>query len=137
MPGFIPDASATLPWCFEDEATPSTESLLNRAATGERIVVPTHWPLEVTNGLLMAVRRGRVPRDKVRRFIEDLQSLSIHIEPPLPPNLWIRVLEMAELHRLTAYDAAYLELAQRTGLPLATLDEELHRAADTARVQLL
>jgi predicted nucleic acid-binding protein len=85
----------------------------------------------------MAVRRGRVPRDKVRRFIEDLRSLSIHIEPPLPPNLWIRVLEMAELHRLTAYDAAYLELAQRTGLSLATLDEELHRAADTAGVQLL
>ncbi len=89
MAGFIPDASATLPWCFEDEATPWTESLLNRLASGERLILPAHWPVEVSNGLVMAVRRGRVSRDKVRRFIEDLQSLSLHVEPPLSPNLWI------------------------------------------------
>ena len=102
MSGFISDASATLPWCFEDEATEWTESLLNRLADGERIVVPTHWPLEVSNGLVMAVRRGRVSREKVLRFIEDLQALSLHIEPPLSPNFWIGVLETAERYRLTA-----------------------------------
>jgi len=137
MSGFIPDASATLPWCFEDEATPWTESLLNRLADGERIVVPAHWPLEVTNGLLMAGRRGRVPPEKVRRFIEDLQALSIQVEPPLSPIFWPRVLELAEQYRLTAYDAAYLELAQRTGLPLATLDKELQTAAGVAGAPLL
>jgi predicted nucleic acid-binding protein len=137
MPGFIPDASATLPWCFEDEATAWTEALLNRLAGGERIVVPAHWPLEVTNGLLMAVRRGRGLRDRVWRFIDDLQGLSLHIEPPLSTMFWAGVLELAEQYRLTAYDAAYLELAQRTGLPLATLDEELQTAAATAGVPLL
>jgi predicted nucleic acid-binding protein len=132
MAGFIPDASAALPWCFEDEATPWTESLLNRLAVGERIVVPAHWPLEVTNGLLMAIRRGRVTGEKVRRFIEDLKGLALRIEPPLSPMFWPGVLETAEQHRLTAYDAAYLELARRTGLPLATLDGDLQTAAATA-----
>ena len=137
MSGFIPDASATLPWCFEDEATPWTESLLNRIAGGERMIVPAHWPLEVTHELLMAVRRGRVPREKVHRFIEDLQGLSLHVEPPLSPIFWPGVLGFAEQYRLTAYDAAYLELAQRTGLPLATLDEALLTAANKAGVRLL
>ena len=137
MAGFIPDASAALPWCFEDEASQWTEALLNRLAGGEQIIVPAHWPLEVTNGLLMAVRRGRVTGEKVRRFIEDLHALSLVIEPPLSPGFWPRVLDIAEQHRLTAYDAAYLELAQRAGLPLATLDEDLHKAAATVGVQLL
>src|SRR5688500_2699776 len=134
MPDFIPDASAALPWCFEDEATPWTESLLNRLAGGEQILVPAHWPLEVTNGLLMAMRRGRVTGEKVRRFIDDLQALSLHIEPPLSPMFWPGVLEMAEQHRLTAYDAAYLDLAQRTGLPLATLDEDLQTDRKSTRL---
>jgi hypothetical protein len=57
---FVIDASATLPWRFEDEATPWTEALLDRIEGGEEVVVPAHWPLEVMNGLLMAVRRGRI-----------------------------------------------------------------------------
>jgi predicted nucleic acid-binding protein len=137
MAGFIPDASAALSWCFEDEASHWTESLLNRLAGGEQIIVPAHWPLEVTNGLLMAGRRGRVTGEKVRRFIEDLHGLTLVIEPPLSPEFWPRVLDIAEQHRLTAYDAAYLELAQRVRLPLATLDEDLHKASAMVGVQLL
>ena|ERR1039458_2505867 len=68
MPGFVADASATLPWCFEEEATPATEALLERLRAGEPAVVPAHWPTEVMNGLIMAVRRGREPA--ARRFLE-------------------------------------------------------------------
>ena len=129
MPGFVIDASATLPWRFEDEATPWTEALLDRAQDGEEIRVPAHWPLEVANTLLMARRSGRVTADQVSEFIDDLAVLPIRIEPPSDPAEWPVILALAEAHRLTADDAAYLELAQRTGLPLATLDGDLRKAA--------
>ena len=85
----------------------------------------------------MAVRRGRVTADKVRGFLGNFEALSLVIEPALSPEFWPRVLELGQEYRLTAYDAAYLELAQRTGLPLATLDEDLKSAAATVEVQLL
>jgi predicted nucleic acid-binding protein len=137
MAGFVPDASVTLPWCFEDEATPWTETLLDRIAGGESVTVPAHWPLEVGNALLVAIRRGRVTAEQVYEFIYDLDALPIRIEPASPPGSWHTVLALAQKHRLTAYDAAYLELAQRSQLPLATLDGDLRRAAETAGVPLL
>jgi hypothetical protein len=88
MPGFVIDASATLPWRFEDEATPWTEALLERVEGGEEVRVPAHWPLEVTNTLLMARRSGRVTADQVTEFIEDLAALPIRIEPPSDPAQW-------------------------------------------------
>src|ERR1039458_2210255 len=69
MPGFVPDASATLPWRFEDEATPWTEALLDRIQGGEEVRVPAHWPLEVANALLIARRRGRVTAGQISEFI--------------------------------------------------------------------
>ena len=137
MPGFVPDASATLPWRFEDEATEWTEALLERLQGGEEVRVPAHWPLEVANALLTACRRGRVTAIQVSEFIEDLGALPILLEPPGSPAQWPAILALAERHRLTAYDAAYLELAQRAGLPLATLDEDLQRAARAEGVALL
>ena len=137
MPGFIADASATLPWCFADEATPWTEGLLDRLQGGEEMVVPAHWPMEVMNGLIMAVRRKRIDLDRVARFATDLASLTIRIEPPCAAALWHTVLGMANQHDLTVYDAAYLELALRAGLPLATLDGDLQRAARSEGVTLL
>jgi predicted nucleic acid-binding protein len=129
VPGFVIDASATLPWRFEDEATPWTEALLDRVQAGEEVRVPAHWPFEVANTLLIARRRGRVTAGQVSEFIEDLSSLPIRFEPPSAPAQWPAILTLAETHRLTIYDAAYLELAQRTGLPLATLDADLRKAA--------
>lgn len=137
MPGFIPDASATLPWRFEDEATPWTESLLERILGGEAVSVPAHWPLEVANALLMAQRRGRVTADQIDEFIDDLAALPIVLEEPRRPSEWREVLGLAEKHRLTAYDAAYLDLAKRTGLPLASLDGALRRAARAEGVELV
>ena len=113
MPGFIPDASVTLPWCFPDEGTPWTESLLNRLAVGESAVVPAHWATEVMNGLLMATRRGRIGLAEVVDFVGILNDLLLDIEPPRLPASWPALLALAQKHRLTAYDAAYLELAQR------------------------
>ena len=68
MPGFVIDASATLPCCFAEEATPWTEGLLDRLQGGEEVRVPAHWPIEVMNGLIMAVRRKRIDLDRVARF---------------------------------------------------------------------
>jgi len=134
---FVVDASATLPWRFEDEATPWTETLLDRLEGGEEVHVPAHWPLEVVNALLVARRRGRVTAEQLREFMEDLDGLPVRIAPPSAPAEWPAIAALAELHRLTAYDAAYLELAQRTGLPLATLDEDLRNAAQAAGLELV
>lgn len=137
MSGFVADASAALPWCFIDEATPWTEDLLDRLQNREEVCVPAHWPIEVMNGLLMAVRRKRIDLDRVTRFAGDLASLPIRIEPPYAPALWNLIVQVAAKHKLTIYDAAYLELAQRTGLPLATLDNDLRKAAQAEGVPLL
>ena len=77
MPGFILDASVTLR--FEDEATVWTEALLNRVARREEVIVPAHWALEVANGLLTALRRGRVTAGQVQEFCEDLAAFPIRI----------------------------------------------------------
>lgn len=131
------DASATLPWCFEDEATPATDALLERLRAGEPAVVPAHWPTEVMNGLLMAVRRSRIDLDRVARFARALAVLPIRIEPPQSPAAWDAVIRVATDHQLTVYDAAYLELAARPHLPLATLDGDLRKAALAAGVALV
>ena len=137
MAGFVADASATLPWCFEEEATPATEALLERLRAGEPAVVPAHWSTEVMNGLIMAVRRGRIDLERVARFARDLAALPISIEPAYVPATWDAVIRVATRHQLTVYDAAYLELAERTGLPLATLDGDLRKAALAASVVLV
>ena len=129
MPGFVLDASATLPWCFADEATQWTEGLPDRLQAGEEVRVPAHCPIEVMNGLLMAVGRKRVDLDRVARFAGDLAALPIRIEPPHEPNAWIAVIQVAAKHNLTIYDAAYIELARGIGSPLATLDRDLRKAA--------
>jgi predicted nucleic acid-binding protein len=125
---FVIDASATLPWRFADEATSWTEALLDRAEAGEEILVPAHWPLEVANGLLVAQRKGRVTDAQVGEFLEDLAALPIRVIPTAAAQM-PAILSLAKQYRLTAYDAAYLDLAHRAGLPLATLDGDLRKAA--------
>lgn len=95
MPGFVIDASATLPWCFADESTLWTEALLDRLQSGEEVFVPAHWPTEVMNGLAMAARRNRIGLDRVARFVSDLSSLAIRIEPPHAPAAWSAVIGVA------------------------------------------
>ena len=92
---FVADASVTLPWCFEDEATSWTEGLLSRVGSGESIVVPAHWATEVINGLLTAVRRNRITRNKAQEFIEDLRDLPIEMDHSLEVASWTSLLELA------------------------------------------
>lgn len=134
---FVADASVTLPWCFRDEATPWTESLLNRLDSGDMIEVPAHRIVEVADGLLMAERRKRIPPGRAASFLDQLALLPIVVRPPLTVTQTKETLTLAEHHRLTFYDACYLHLASTRSLSLATLDSELLRASATDGVQLL
>jgi predicted nucleic acid-binding protein len=136
MSVFVPDASATLAWCFKDESSDWTRALLARFKAGDTAVVPQHWPVEVANSILVAVRRGRVAQDKTARLFEDLLSLPIRLDSARHETTFRQVFACAEKYGLTVYDAAYLELAIREGLALATLDSELQNAARSAGVSL-
>jgi predicted nucleic acid-binding protein len=137
MAVFVIDASATLPWCLKDEESAWTIGLLRRLGTGDRILVPAHWPTEVSNGLLMATRRKRIPVGRSALFWDELAFLPIAVEAPLSPAQAKSVLVLCDRHGLTAYDAAYLELAMRIASPLATLDDALRRAAPSEGVSLI
>lgn len=104
---------------------------------GDRIVVPAHWSTEVSNGLLVALRRNRLKAGQPALFWDELARLPIEAEPGLTAVQAKVVLALSEKHRLTVYDGAYLELAQRRQLPLATLDLELRRAAQAEGVAVL
>ncbi len=136
MARLVPDASATLTWCFEDEAMAWTDALLAGLRAGDEAIVPAHWPAEVANALLIAVRRGRISREKANRFFLDLRALPIRIDPESGETVFDQVFKLAEKYSLTVYDAAYLELAVRERLPLATLDNDLRKAARAAGVPL-
>jgi predicted nucleic acid-binding protein len=131
---FVVDASVTLAWCFEDEASPETEAILDLLAD-DTAVVPALWELEVSNVLLLAERRGRLTEAQSTRFVALLAKLPILVDAgSVDMNA---VLATGRRHRLTAYDAAYLVLAEREGLPLATSDAALHSAASAAGVATL
>ena len=122
-------------WCFEDETTEYTESVLSDLSEGVGALVPAIWPYEVTNVLIVAERRKRIAQNKVIQFVKELQSFDITVDPQNSARIFRDVMTVAQMHRLTAYDAAYLELAIREGLPIATLDGNLRRAAVSAGVQ--
>src|SRR5512134_3769949 len=107
---------------------PYSRSVLGALETAHA-VVPALWPFEVANALLLAERRKRISHEGISAFLETLQRLPIQIERREPRWLWQTVLPLAREHRLTAYDAAYLDLARREHLTLATLDHELLEAS--------
>lgn len=134
---FVLDASAALPWCFRDEATPETESLQARAATGERIVVPAHWPAEILSGATRAARRRRLDNPAVDAFLAALPLYDIMIDARPMAEQWSDALQLTRLHRLSGYDAMYLALAKRLNIGLATLDGRLRDAAVAEGVPLV
>jgi len=136
MAGFVADASVTLAWCFSNEATPFTKHLLDRVFAGDPIAVPACWPTEVLNGLLRAKRRGRVSEAEIQFFLASLRLIDVRIERWPGWELLDTIRTLAERHSLTAYDAAYLELAIRSGWPIATLDGALVRASTSEKVAL-
>jgi len=133
---FVVDSSIALTWCFEDEATQAADALLVRL-TNEGAHAPSLWPLEVLNVLVMAQRRGRITSEARQDRLALLHALPITLDTETAEQAWTITNRLAERHGLTLYDAAYLELAQRFGLPLATLDTDLRAAANAVGVPLL
>lgn len=136
MSGFVLDCSIAVAWCFEDEADPAVDGLLDDLKI-QGAVVPALWPLEVGNVLLQAERRGRITMATVDARLAAFAKLPITMDTTSWHRLQAAMLAVARLHRLTAYDAAYLELAIRARLPLATRDGALVRACDSAGVVVL
>ena len=133
---FVPDVSAVCAWCFEDERTAASEALLARLPECE-LCVPALFLWELGNVLLMAERRGRITAADRSRFLAMMVQLDLQIDPANPNVVWHDVLSLAAQHRLTSYDAAYLELAMRGGLPLASRDNALLEAARSSVLELL
>jgi predicted nucleic acid-binding protein len=130
---FVLDTSVAISWFFEDEAGEYTVAVLESLTEWEA-VVPSLWPLEVANVLLVAERRRRCSEAEAARFIELLESLPIAVDDDTARRAPHGTYQLAREYALTAYDAAYLELAMRLGAPLATLDRQLAEAAVKAGV---
>ena len=130
------DASITLSWYFEDERTPASNAVLDQVTTAGA-VVPSLWKLETANGLQIAIRRQRIDAAFRDLALFHLSRLPITVDPETHLHAWTATLQLADRFQLTTYDAAYLELAQRRVLPLATFDAELRRASGALGLTLL
>lgn len=130
------DSSVALAWIYVDETTDEVKAVLTGLGQGSAWV-PGLWRLEIANVLEMGVRRGRHSTKFRDETLADLALLPIHVDSETDRQAWTETLDFAERHRLTLYDAAYLELAVRRKLPLATLDRELRAAAKAEGVPLL
>jgi predicted nucleic acid-binding protein len=134
---FVLDASVTLAWCFPDEHTSYAEATLDLLANGVEATSPAIWPFEVANALLAGENRKRVTVAQVTSILRRIADLPITVDPVKLSDAFQQVLPLARQTRLTEYDAAYLELALRLGLPLATLDGKLRQSAKDAGIALL
>lgn len=132
MSDVVLDCSAALPWVFAGEAAAATEALLDDLVQGGHAWVPALWPLEIANVMLGAQRRGRIDKAGVEKYLATLKTLEIEVDDDTSSLAWNKILGLGERYGLTAYDAAYLELALRKGLPLASLDKNLRKACTDA-----
>jgi predicted nucleic acid-binding protein len=130
---FVLDCSVTMAWYFKDEASPYANAV-RKALSQDRAVVPALWPLEIANILVLGERRQRSTPAEASKWLGYLQQLPIQVDEETPVRAWSDILHVARSYQLSAYDAAYLELAIRLGLPLASLDDRLKAAAASAGV---
>jgi len=133
---FIIDCSMTMAWCFPDEATVKSSQLLDRLEA-ETVLVPSLWFLEVTNVLAIAERRKRITAVKADQFLSLLDNFDIEVDDTAAGRAFHHLLLLCRSHRLTSYDAVYLDLAMRRNLALASLDDDLRREAKALGVKLL
>jgi predicted nucleic acid-binding protein len=133
--GIVIDASVALAWCFPDEASDYADGVLV-ALDGRTAMVPAIWPVEVANALLVGERRKRIRQPEVRRFLELLKGLSILEDGQPFAETVSNILPLAREYDLSAYDAAYLDVAVRHGAPLATLDKALQKAGRAAGLKI-
>jgi predicted nucleic acid-binding protein len=123
------DASVTLSWCFPDEQTPSALGVLDLLKAGDQALVPAFWCSEVLNSLLVGEKRGRISADQTRAFLEDLRAMRPSLDHASPERVFQDIQALCRQHGLASYDALYVELAMRSGSPLATLDKNQRNAA--------
>jgi predicted nucleic acid-binding protein len=135
MKSIVIDSSIALAWCFSDESSPLADAVM-RSLRQQEAWVPALWPLEVANILAISERRGRVTLAETEQFLSILESLPIRVEPVDRNIVFDRVLTLARNHKITVYDASYLELAERLSSPLATLDKLLIQAAQKDGISL-
>ena len=135
MSDIVVDASVALAWAFADEASEYAEEVLI-ALNGRAILVPALWAIEITNALLVAQRRKRVAQPEVRRFVELLRELTVVVDSQAVADTVSNILPLGREYQLSAYDAAYLDVAMRHSIPLATLDGNLRKAGRKAGVEI-
>jgi predicted nucleic acid-binding protein len=133
---FVADNSVVMAWCFQDEANEYADSVLDHLSD-TKVFVPSIWPLEVVNVLHVAERRKRITEADSVHFLTLLALLPIVVEHERPERVMKDLLALGRVHGLSSYDASYLELAMRKGIPLATLDEGLIGAAKKINVSIL
>jgi predicted nucleic acid-binding protein len=137
MDAFVLDVSACMPWCCEDETTEASEQMLEWAMDGSALHVPSLWTWEILNTVAVVIKRKRITADRGKEFLVQLATFNIFVdEPPLIADFQ-RLHSLADNRQLTAYDVAYLDLAKRRSLPLATLDSDLTQAALAEGVKIL
>ena len=136
MPACVLDSAMALAWILPGEGNAKTEAVLDRV-TEAGALVPGLWPLEIANVLLMAERRNRISQAQRARALTGLGALPIAVDNETAGRAWTGLVDLAQAHGLTVYDAAYLELALRAGLPLATLDQALARACRATGVGVM
>jgi predicted nucleic acid-binding protein len=134
---FVLDASVVLTWCFPDENADLANKVAEMFKHGDSALTPPFWPHEVLNALLVGEKRKRISAELIQTFLTDLGALPIALHGLPSEAVFDRIQSLSRDHGLTAYDAAYLDLAKESRLPLATLDEDLIRACDRAGVELL
>ena len=133
---FVVDNSVVMSWCFKDETNKYADTVLDRLKEATA-VVPSIWPLEVVNVLLVAERQKRLSESDSIRFITLLSQLPIMVEPERPEKMMKELLALARANNLSSYDASYIDLAMRRGFPIATLDNRLIEAARRIDVPIL
>lgn len=138
MTDFVLDNSVSMRWLMEsDKASDQaySEAVLASLIDADALV-PNLWHLEAANVLLGAERRGVVSAGEVERFVYQLENLPIHVDPVTAQQAFGRTRSLAGAYDLSSYDAAYLELAIREDLPLATLDARLVKSAQKAEIEI-
>jgi predicted nucleic acid-binding protein len=136
MQDFVIDNSVVMSWCFNDETSKYTDAVLGYLEKATAYV-PAIWPLEVSNVLLVAERRKRLSQADSSHFISLLFELPIIVEQESPERMFSEILALAREYKLSSYDASYLDLTMRKGLPLATVDKNIITAAKRCRVDIL
>lgn len=132
---FVIDNSVVMAWCFEDESNAYTDGI-QEMLIDHKALVPAIWPLEVANVLLVAERKKRISKANSGHFIALLSQLPITVEPTEPDRIFHETFALARQYLLSSYDASYLELAIRKGLPIASQDKAIIRAAKSIQLEI-